>query len=46
MSHTEANSTVTMLTSMIQQMWTETSVAQFEALSWDLHDGTEQSNKN
>lgn len=46
MSHTKSNSTVTMLTSMIQQMWTETFVAKFEALSRDLHEGTEQSNKN
>jgi len=46
MSHTRANSTVTMLTSMIKQMWTETFVAQFETLSQDLHEGTEHRNEN
>jgi hypothetical protein len=45
MSHTRANSIVTMLTSMIQQMWTETFVAQFETLSQDLHEQTEHSNE-
>jgi hypothetical protein len=46
MSRTRANSTVTMLPSMIKQMWTETFVAQFETLSQDLHvKGTEHRNE-
>lgn len=46
MSRIRANSVVTMLTSMIKRMWTETFMAQFETLSRDLHEGTEHRNEN